>query len=87
MGKKRGTPSSSFVPEETAPAVADYYNSLSDEEAAELSHWGQFALREFRKQGADLVASPVRAGAQHAHDLRSARPVRGRGCKRLENGH
>ena len=28
-------------------AVKDYYDSLSNEEAAELSEWGEFALREF----------------------------------------
>jgi len=52
MGKERGAPSSSLVPEEIDRAVFDYYNSLSQEEAAELSHWGQFALREFSKQDA-----------------------------------
>lgn len=28
-------------------AVADYYGSLSSEEAAEQAQWGAFALREF----------------------------------------
>jgi hypothetical protein len=28
-------------------AVADYYGSLSGEEAAEQAEWGEFALREF----------------------------------------
>jgi hypothetical protein len=32
-------------------AVADYYDSLSGEEAMEQSQWGEFALREFPKEG------------------------------------
>ncbi|HEV2198639.1 MAG TPA: hypothetical protein VGR73_02375 [Bryobacteraceae bacterium] len=33
-------------------AVADYYGSLSNEEAAEQSTWGEFALGEFPKERA-----------------------------------
>jgi DNA-binding PadR family transcriptional regulator len=32
-------------------AVTDYYGSLSGEEAMEQSQWGEFALREFPKEG------------------------------------
>jgi hypothetical protein len=31
-------------------AVASYYDSLSDQEAAEQVQWGEFALREFPTQ-------------------------------------
>jgi len=30
-----------------ARAVSDYYDGLSEEEAAEQSEWGDFALRQF----------------------------------------
>jgi len=32
-------------------AVKGYYDSLSKEEATELSQWGEFALREFPGEG------------------------------------
>lgn len=28
-------------------AVSDYYSSLTNEDAAELTSWGEFAMREF----------------------------------------
>lgn len=31
-------------------AVANYYSSLSDDEAAEQEQWGEFALREFPRE-------------------------------------
>jgi len=33
-------------------AVSDYYSSLSQEESEEQTNWGEFALREFPKEGA-----------------------------------
>ena len=32
-------------------SVTEYYNSLSGEEAQELAEWGEFAMREFPKEG------------------------------------
>jgi hypothetical protein len=65
MRKRRHAPSVSSVLEEILrvlrreqekdtleQAVADYYTSLSDEEAGEQANWGEFALREFPKEGA-----------------------------------
>ena len=33
-----------------ALAVSDYYDGLSEEEAAEASKWGDFALRQFPQE-------------------------------------
>jgi hypothetical protein len=33
-------------------SVTAYYNSLSDEEAEELSEWGKFGLRQLHKEDA-----------------------------------
>jgi len=62
--KKRRAPSVSSVLEEILQtvrrkqeraaierAVADYYTSLSPEEAEEQTEWGEFALREFPSEG------------------------------------
>ena len=63
MRKKRRAPSVSSVLEAILQAVrreqgkaaveravADYYGSLSNEEAAEQTEWGEFALGEFPKE-------------------------------------
>jgi len=69
--KKRRARSISFVLEEILQAarreaelakinqsVTDYYASLSDEEAEELSEWGKFGLRQLLKGGCLSAISP-----------------------------
>ena len=64
-GKRRRAPSVSSILEEILSgvrreqgkaaldrAVSDYYSSLSQEESEEQANWGEFALREFPKEGA-----------------------------------
>ena len=64
LRKKRRAPSVSCVLEDILQAlqrdaelamidrsVTEYYNSLSGEEAQELAEWGEFAMREFPKEG------------------------------------
>jgi hypothetical protein len=65
LRKKRSARSISFVLEEILQAarreaemaainesVTAYYDSLSDEEAEELSQWGKFALSQFPRESA-----------------------------------
>jgi DNA-binding PadR family transcriptional regulator len=65
LRRKRHARSISFVLEEILQAVrreaelttinqsvTAYYDSLSDEEAEELSQWGKFALSQFPKESA-----------------------------------
>ena len=65
LRKERRAPSTSSVLEEILQAVrrqgelamidrsvVDYYDSLSGEEAEELAKCGEFALRQFPKEGA-----------------------------------